>query len=492
MTKLGCLVALLGLLGCGDDNAKTPDGGSDAAFDAAPQSPIALALPCSDSVNAVYTVPSGLPTYDASHRGDVIRCASDRALSTDQIGARLTQLQFVMPQARSSTNVYRIAYRTDRLLGHEGVSTALVFLPDQPIAAGSPLVVAAHGTVGAAAPCVPSHVDLTGTADNEEIGMFLTLAGYGYVVVAPDYAGYASGSTPGWLLAEDEAHSLLDATRAMQKLLSPGQLSDKVVLVGHSQGGHAVLAAQALASQYGLSGSIAGVVPMAPVWFVGKTWGAAISPIAGQNTTDNPGVVGYATLYFYSHGEVYDGAGGGLTMFQASKRPQVQQLMTTQCTGGIQSMIAQLGATPSDFFDMAFVTSLGNCAVFESGCDAEPAATWVPRFRADRPPIDAHSAPIVVWQGAMDQTVTPGRAQCGFDKIQADLAAATAPTTTFQVCGDAMADHPGVVRRNIYWVSQWIAARTLGQTEPAACPGTAPLQPQGGQLTCATPPSNVD
>src|SRR5262249_37328583 len=159
----------------------------------------------------------------------------------------------------------------------------------------------------------------------------------------------------------------------------------------------------------------------------------------GLNTQDNAGVVSFAALYFYTHGELYDGAGGGLAMFQAQKRPQVQSLMTTQCLNGIAQMIATLGATPADFFEGAFVDSVGRCAVLATGCDAGAAATWVPRFRADRPAIDGQGGSIVIWQGAMDRTVDPGRAQCGFDKIRQDLAAASAPTATFSVCGDAMA-----------------------------------------------------
>ena len=71
-----------------------------------------------------------------------------------------------------------------------------------------------------------------------------TLAGYGYTVIAPDYSGFSYGQPPGYFNAEDEAHSVLDATRAAANLLpSP---PDKVVFVGHSQGGHAALSAQSL------------------------------------------------------------------------------------------------------------------------------------------------------------------------------------------------------------------------------------------------------
>src|SRR5439155_26950202 len=121
----------------------------------------------------------------------------------------------------------------------------------------------------------------------------------------------------------------------------------KVVIVGHSQGGHAALSAQALAKSYGLEGTLAGAVGFAPLWIPPRSWGAATSPLAMLNTKDNGGVIAYALTYYYGHGELYDGPGGGLTTFQSGKRDAIKTLLTTACNDTLGDKAATLGITPS-------------------------------------------------------------------------------------------------------------------------------------------------
>jgi hypothetical protein len=228
------------------------------------------------------------------------------------------------------------------------------------------------------------------------------------------------------------------------------------------------------------------VLAYAPPWFVAKSYGAIPSPLVGLNTKDNGGAIAYATLYFFTHGELYDGPGGGLAMFKPEKRDAVKAIFTSQCDLGPQ--MASLGATPSDFYDEAFVTSVGNCAVADAACDTDPAKTWEARFKVDRPTIDATQAPIVIWQGGNDPTVPKDRVACGVDKINADLAAAGASATwKLTTCGDTAADHGGVVKDNTEWALQWIAAHAKGTAQPT-CPGWDTI----GSPVCATPPSNTD
>ena len=239
--------------------------------------PLTTATQCRDSIDSVYAVPSVVPPYDASHRGDVVRCATDRTLSVEEIETRLASDGFIDTEVRGAVRVYRVAYRTERLAGQEGLTSALVLLPDWPLTAAPPLVVFAHGLEGVDPICNVSKGDWT-KAPYHRVGSLLALASYGYPVIAPDYAGFLPDSAPGGvMLAEDEAHSVLDGTRAMSKLLKARATSGQVVLVGHSQGGHAVLSAQALVSSYGLTGQLAGVVAFAPMWIPSQTSGVIIS-----------------------------------------------------------------------------------------------------------------------------------------------------------------------------------------------------------------------
>jgi hypothetical protein len=469
------------------DTGPSSDAGNDVASDApadsGPKSPFTVA--CTDALSDVLVAPTGLPAFDPSHRGDVVRCAFDRALASTDVDALAATEAFKMNEpAPAGVKMWKIAYRTTRPGDKDALGTAWIFAPDKPLDGAQPMVVFAHGTRGAAPACTESsRPELT----DDEVVLPLEMAAHGYWVMAPDYAGADFAQLPpGYLYAEDEARSVLDSTRSMKTLVPAGSLTDSVLAIGHSQGGHVVLATQAFAKTYGLAGKLDGVIAFAPPWFVAKSYGAIPSPLVGLTTKDDAYTIGYAMLYLYTHGELLDGPGGGVAMYQASKRDAIKTMFTTQCDYGPPVMA--LGATPSDFFDSAWVTSVGNCAIADSGCDTDPAKTWEARFKADRPAIDATQAPIVIWEGGNDTTVPKDRVACGVDKINADLTAAgSAATWKLTTCGDATADHGGVVKDNTEWALQWIAAHAKGTAIPT-CAGWDTI----GSPVCATPPSNTD
>jgi len=302
-------------------------------------------------------------------------------------------------------------------------------------------------------------------------------------------------------MAEDEAHSVLDSTIAMRKLLVGGSLSGKVVVVGHSQGGHAAIASQAYAKSYGLEGELVGVAAFAPLWINSGAWGAALSSLVGLNTKDNAGTIAYTLDYYYGHGELLDGAGHGGDVFKEDKRAQLKEILTTKCQHDVEAALPSVGEKPGDLYSGGFVLGITTCEL-TGACVGSDASKWHDRFRADRPAIDAHGAPIVVWAGGKDTAISPGRIKCALDRMQVDLGDADKPTTQIKLCGDATAVHSGFVgarpdisdgitRRGMTWVDQWIAARTLGEAEPAECAGEDAIS-GGKTLKCETPPSNKD
>lgn len=480
------LALVLPFYGCGGSTPATP-----ADMATPPPPPPALLQACSDTVPDVYTLPAQLPPYDASHRGDVIRCAYDKYLSAAGINAAMLAYGYKGPTLPSGAWVFRIAYRTERIAPAgsttvpEGVSSGVLFVPDTP-RAGGPLVIFAHASVGIAPSCAPSMYDLLGaTTGDDHRGAVLALAGYGWLTLVPDYAGFSYGEAPGWSVAEDEAHSVLDATRAA-KQLAPS-LTGQVVFVGHSQGGHAALSAQAYAKSYGMEGQLIGVAAYAPLWLSAYSWAGILAPAAGFTTANAGYAVMYDLDYFYSHGELYDGPGGGLAMFPPAKRDAVKSFLMGQCNPmappGVP--ITSLGTQPSDIFDSNFVSSLSGCGLGFGGCTDATAMTWTARFAADRPPIDANGPPLLIYDGGMDTNFPPARAQCMFDKINADLMATASPTTTISTCLDPDAQHFDIMRRDIDYANQWIAARAGLGADPAPC------MPFPTGLTCQTPPPNL-
>jgi pimeloyl-ACP methyl ester carboxylesterase len=459
-----------------------------------PPPPPTLMMACNDTVASVYTLPTGLPAYDSSHRGDVVRCAYDRYFSAAQLTSGARALGFTGPAATTGAWQFRIAYRTERVTpangpAPEGDTTALLLIPDKP-KSGAPLLGLAHPSVGMADACAPSRVDplqanLASVVSNtDSFQMELSLAGYGWPIIMPDYVGFNYGQAPGWSEAEDEAHTMLDATRAAAKLLPA--MPTNVVMLGHSQGGHVVLSADAYAKSYGMAGTLVAVAAFAPFWISSYVWAAVIDPAAGATTAKNNGLILFDMEYFYGHGELYDGPGGGLAMFAAAKRDAVKQfLYSDQC---LNAQTSTLGTYPSDFYDAAFENSMSGCGTGFGPCNDATATTWTTRFKADRPAIDANGPPILVWSGGKDSYFPPPYAQCSLDKLNADLTAAGQATTTITSCLDPNATHTGtgaIVQLDLDWGAQWLLWKAGVGAQPAACSGLA------AGTKCMSPPPNL-
>jgi pimeloyl-ACP methyl ester carboxylesterase len=507
------------VLGCGDTTSNnTPDMAmAPTTLGTAP----ALAVACTDTAADVYNLPTGLPAMDLTHRGDVIRCAPTESMTAAKVNAQInaynantfnTTYSPVAGNVTSGFWTFRVAYRTLRNTPTgggtpaEGESTAILAIPEKPIA-GAPLVVFAHGSVGIAPKCAPSLLDLSAPAADQDYPVsIMRLAGYGYTVIVPDYAGYSfNQSPPGYFNAEDEAHSVLDATRAAANLLAAAP--DKVVLVGHSQGGHAVLSAQSYAKTYGIKGTLVGVAAFAPLETTMALWAAASTDAAMLTTKDTSSVL-YAMEYAYTAGALRGDVGGGLAVFQTAKQQAAKDTML----GGDcydTAKLEALGNKPSDFFDTDYVSNVGfscaanplNMAPDYPGCMMAPstpagdAPLWVSRWKEDRPALDPMGGPILIWLGGKDASDRPGFAECSREKFAKDLMPAGA-TTTIKYCFDAGAQHRDLIRRAPGdYVNEWIAARGGVGSEPGGpCPDfTLPwTDPSGATgMGCETPPNDL-
>jgi len=477
---------MFALIGCGDDAQVKPDA-IDYTLGEAP----ALAMPCADQRDAVYTLPTGLPAMDDSHRGDVFHCAITEKITVPDIKAQIAAYDeafsaSTVPTVNSGFWTYRIAYRTTRVTisaaRAEGDTAAVLIIPAKPLA-GAPLVVFGHGSTGVAPKCAPSRLDLSAAATDQDYPpMLYRLASYGYTVIAPDFSGYSYGQPPGYFNAEDEAHAILDATRAAAKILPTPP--DKVVFVGHSQGGHAVLAAQSYSKSYGMQGTLVGVAAFAPLWMSMSLWAAATTGAANLMTANAADVnaILYAMEYAYSAGELRD-PGHGVDVFQTAKQTAAKDTILNECYDGAK--LQTLGATPADFFEMNYVNNVGAaCAVnpFTPDCTSAEAMLWKARWLEDRPPLDKSSAPIILFFGAMDTLVTTGRAECGRKKIAADLMGGT---TTATSCYNDVAAHRDIIRgSDPEYLNKWIAAKGGVGADPGSCPEF----PAG--RVCQTPPND--
>jgi pimeloyl-ACP methyl ester carboxylesterase len=125
---------------------------------------------------------------------------------------------------------------------------------------GWPVITWAHGTTGIADVCAPSRLPAgTGGLNTPMLESWIKA---GYAVVRTDYEGLGGPGPHPYLIGVSEGRGGLDIVRAAHQLNS--QLSDVVVISGHSQGGHAALWAASLVRSYTPEIKLRGVLAFAP------------------------------------------------------------------------------------------------------------------------------------------------------------------------------------------------------------------------------------
>jgi pimeloyl-ACP methyl ester carboxylesterase len=482
------LVAVLGAAGCPLGQGDLPSA-RELVF---PE------IPCEDTGDSIYADPGTLPAQG----GTIIRCTHDGSLDVGALQARLDEQGFAARPFTTGVRVYRILYRTERGTSTPipGFSSALVLLPDVARADRVPVVVASHGGRGQASRCAPSLADPAGDYVRGDFeNQVYSLAGYGYAVIAPDLAGYAdygAAGNPisGFAMAADVGRSTLDGARALASLI-PSAVTDQVVLVGHSQGGHTALSALALADTYGASLNIAAVAVYAPLWLAERTWGGILGVASMYPTATSSSTNSIAIWYHYGRAELTDGAGRGLDLFLPEKRDAIKSFVDQECWGlDGWAMVKALGTDATSYFAPEFIQAVGLTASgVAMACPSDPVLgavceTWMARYLEDRPHLTGSAArtPIAFLWGGQDTTIAYDRISCALDRLKTDNA------TLSVVCVEPQADHGGIVKQKADWVADWIAAQTLGEAPPSACTGgeAAIVDPQKRPATCNQVPPN--
>jgi pimeloyl-ACP methyl ester carboxylesterase len=429
------------------------------------------AVTCSDTIASIYADPGALP----AQKGAILRCAHERDITKEELAAGLPDYEG--KPFTSGLTIYRVLYRTERGDGKNtpAVSSAAVLVPSVPRADELPVVVVSHGTRGQGGSCAASKLD--------ELYQTGPLAALGYLVIAPDLAGFshygAADNPPSvYAGAEDVAKSTLDGAKALRNMFGPA-LSQQIVLVGHSQGGHTALSALALSASYDAGGEIAGVFAYAPLWMSQASWGALPYLGASYGFKDYPLLNASAIWYIYTHGEALDGPGHGVDAFREDKRAAIKSFQDEVCLDEAAGPLEDLGSNITDVYDPAFMSSVMSAAAFDTDCGDDAVCTkWMARFQADRPHLTgkATKVPIQFAYGGADEGIPPERMACVLDRLDADGA-------NHHTCFEPDATHLTIVYKRSDFAADWIAARTLGGAEPTC-------QTSFERPACATPPNN--
>lgn len=447
------------------DVATVEDVPDDAPAPADAAVSIGLALPCTDAADAVYVTPAGLPALTADRRGDVVRCAVDPAQSLATVNENLRAANVEGVTAAWPVDVYRVAFRTMRNGIAEGMSSARVYLPHG--ATGPrPLVVVGHPSEGIADSCAPSR------RPDTLRDVALPWAARGYPVIAPDYAGLGTDGIQGYLDNRDTAQSLLDGARALRRLLTPGSLSSRIVLVGYSQGGGAVIAAQGLARTYGADGEVAAVVAYAPQWPSRLNSFQLISALRNPDAlTISFGLTApvAVTSMAYAYYENHVGTGRGVEALPTAVRVTSRSAIESLCLVAYGGYVQGLQLRVRDWLDPALREGFLACVDGPSGAGCTGAGRGF--YEHVRANVDTYGggeagAPILYVQGMLDTIIPPAQeASCNLLRLQRAGA-------TVELCTDDVALHSTVVERNARRALAWVEARLDGRTIPG-CTGPA-------------------
>lgn len=146
-------------------------------------------------------------------------------------------------------NVHYLKYGTVGGAGEATNATGALMVPTGSSAACSgprPVVLYAHGTTLDKRFNIASLTDSTNAGNGEAVLTAATFAAQGFIVVAPNYAGY-DASTLGYhpyLNAEQQSSDMIDALTAARTALASLGVADsgKLFISGYSQGGHVAMA----------------------------------------------------------------------------------------------------------------------------------------------------------------------------------------------------------------------------------------------------------
>ncbi|WP_157391045.1 lipase family protein [Nocardia terrae] len=220
-------------------------------------------------------------------------------------------------------------YSTLDQRGNQARATAGLYLPaGLPPAGGWPLVVWGHGTIGIGNDCAPSH--RTQSARNR--GYFNGILDSGYAVLAPDYQGLGTGGNFSYYNTAVEARSMLDAVTAVRSL--PVPLTGHYVLVGQSEGAHAVMSAAAAYARNprvapGLTGVIATGLRTNPP--------KSLREMFRSSSTGSANQVGYAGYYLAALEELNPGS---VTPYLSDFGREYVEKAATEC---LSDLVADAG-----------------------------------------------------------------------------------------------------------------------------------------------------
>lgn len=422
-----------------------------------------LTVECDDVRDDVYVTPDDLPPFNITDRGVVVRCAEGGEATLEEVEGELSGVEGL--EVESGYTMALIAYRTERAPGRSGVGTARLFVPDHPAPGPLPVIVVAHGTVGLADHCAPSRFP-----GPDDAALILPWVAQGFPTIAPDYAGLGNEGVQGYANTADEAHSVIDAARAVIRSITTGALDGRVIVVGHSQGGAAALAAHALWTTHDIPTiDLVAVVALSPGLSTENV--AMAVDNAPFVEFDDGGIRAIFAMTLYADFTNIFGRGDAEDFFALGVRDTLVEAVENQC---IFNLIPTLddnepGYIPpsslADMVDLAFKMGVSACRDDRLGC-TDQAEAFVERCNANILSFEP-GPPVLMLTGNADTMMPPRRQACIRDVL---FDGGVEP----QACVVEEIGHMEIITDQAAFAVEWARAVDNGEAPPV-CPSSVEL-----------------
>jgi pimeloyl-ACP methyl ester carboxylesterase len=301
-------------------------------------------------------------------------------LSGNSDASQLLKLVLTPP---CSVDVYHLQYETVGGQGEATTASGALMVPgglDPSCQGARPIVLYAHGTTTEKSYNIAA-LSSSDTTNSEGVLLALVFAAQGYIVVAPNYAGYDTSSLSyhPYLVADQQSHDMMDALTAARSALSALGASgaNKLFVTGYSQGGYVALATLRAMQSAGMS--VTAAAPMSGPYAL-----SAFTDAAFMGEVDGGAPVNFTLLvsaYQHSYGNVYNSA---TDVFSPQYATNIASLLPTTTTRsnlyaqGLLPQYALFSNTPPapQYASMTPATTPANLApVFALGFGPSPLVT---------------------------------------------------------------------------------------------------------------------
>jgi len=275
-------------------------------------------------------------------------------------------------------DILYIKYGTVGGAGEKTDASGALMLPtgsDPKCTGARPIVLYAHGTNITKRYNLAEFADDTNPANSESVLLAATYAAQGYIVVAPNYAGYDSSSLSyhPYVNADQQSKDMIDALTAAKSALPAGKASAKLFVTGYSQGGFVAMATQRALQLAGtpvtasapMSGPYALAAYLDAIFYGNVALGStAFAPLATNsfqkaygNLYTTPADM-YETAYATGIESLVPGAYDFTTVYSSGKLPQTALFSSTPPAAPFAAITPPTGTGATDaLFAMGFGTS---------------------------------------------------------------------------------------------------------------------------------------